>query len=253
MANLAQLEELFWRAVRSDRVIVELDAVFVGNVELSARRRLGIYRSAYWARQERVLADTFPVVRAIMGEQRFRRVGLAYLRRHPSQHPAIEWIGRRFPDALGSCDDLPAYLQDVAHLEWTRLEVLLAPANAVATLNALCELDFASAHAELCSNVRVLQLSQQALRAWRDRVAPSPQEGRQRVACLVWRQQHQARHRVLDHEEQAALELLRGGHDFGHICSVFADPGAAERAAGCIGRWIQTGLLSKLGVSQSTG
>src|SRR5688572_6937578 len=102
MANLAQLEELFWRAVRSDRPLVELEAAFVGSAELSAARRIAIYRSAYWCRQERVLADTFSVVQAIVGDQCFRRLAAVYLKQHPSQRCAIEWVGCRFPEFLAA-------------------------------------------------------------------------------------------------------------------------------------------------------
>jgi hypothetical protein len=244
MASLTQLEALFWRAVRSDRPLAEVEAQFAGSVELSAARRMAIYRSAYWLRQERVLADTFPRVAAIVGAERFHRLVADYLTRYPSERPAIEWIGRHFPEALGSCHDIPACLRDLARLEWARLEVLLAPATTVFCVDELRSLDFSEARAQLCPSVRVLELSQWVLQAWREPAAcGAASESAERAGCLVWRRGHAASHRSLDQSEYEALELLRAGHTFGQICSVFAEPGAAEKAARCIGRWFRDGLL----------
>jgi hypothetical protein len=244
MASLAQLEALFWHAVRSDRPLAEVEAEFAGSVELSAARRMAIYRNAYWLRQERVLADTFPRVAAIVGAERFRRLVADYLTRYPSERPAIEWIGHHFPEALSSCHDVPGYVRDLARLEWARLEVLLAPATPVFRVDELHGLDFAEAHARLCPSVRVLQLSQRALQGWRGPTACHEEsESAERTGCLVWRRGHTASHRSLDQPEYEALALLRAGHTFGQICSIFAEPGAAEKAARCTGRWFRDGLL----------
>lgn len=244
MASLTQLEALFWRAVRSDRLLAEVEAQFTGSVELSTARRMAIYRDAYWLRQERVLADTFPRVAAIVGAERFRRLVADYLARYPSDRPAIEWIGRHFPEALSSCGDVPEDVRDLARLEWARLEVLLAPATAVFCVDELQGLDFAEARAQLCPSVRVLELSQWALQASRDPAARGEESASaERAGCVVWRRGHAASHRSLDQSEYEALQLLRAGHTFGQICSVFAEPGAAEKAARCIGRWFRDGLL----------
>jgi hypothetical protein len=254
MANLAQLEKLFWRAVRSDRPLAELDGAFVGSDELSAARRVGIYRSAYWSRQERVLVETFPAVRAVQGDERFRRLAWAYLKQHPSEHFAIERVGRHFPEFLTEHGELSAYVSDLARLEWARLEVLLAPASNPLKVDALLGVDFAAARARLCASVRLLQqFSPAALRVWRDRVAPEAVEGEEREGCLVWRHGYHVRHRPLAPVERSALELLGAGHDFARVCSVFAGPGAAEAATRCIGRWFRDGVLCAFETGQGTG
>ena len=246
--NLARLEEQFWRTVRAAVPASELEAHFVGSDQLCATQRMNIYRRAYWLRQERALAETFPRLRAQLGDERFGRLVASYLRQHPSDRPAIEWVGRRLPDALGSRSDLPSYLADLARLEWARIEVLLAPdAHAVVSLDSLREVDFATARAELGPHVRVLQLRRRALFAWREDPAPrEASEGDQQVGCVVWRQGHRAHHRSISEVEHSALELLRGGHDFAAVCSSFSGPQAAEAAATTLGRWIRDGLLSGL-------
>jgi hypothetical protein len=275
--NLAQLEALFWRAVRAECPPPELELEFVGSAALGATRRMGIYRHAYWARQERVLADTFPRVRAVTGEARFRHLVASYLKAHPSEQPAVEWVGRRFPDLLAAHAELPAYTADLARLEWARLEVLLAPPSIALRMDALQGLDLARARAELSSSARLLDLSPQALDAWRDheraaasekgRVLP-PAAARPRgrthgaasrdlrgevLSCVVWRHEHRVSHRTLDATEHEALALLCAGHDFSRVCAIFADPGAAEAAARCIGRWIQDGLLCALRTRPARG
>lgn len=254
MANLAELEQLFWRTARSGRTPPAVTAEFIASPELDAAGRLAIYHRAYWVRQERVLAETFPAVRAILGEARFRGLVAAYLRRHPSEHPAIEWVGRRLPETLGATADVPGYVAEVAQLEWARLEALLSPASPVLQVEDLRGVDFAAAAGLLCPGVRMLRLSRRALRAWREQASSSlgqradagaRAEPEAPVCLLVWRGGHKVRERTLEEDEWAALELLRAGCDFASVCAAFGG-GSAEAAARCIGAWIRDGLLRAL-------
>jgi hypothetical protein len=256
MANLAQLEELFWRAVRSNRTPAEIEAELVGSAAFGAVRRMSIYRSAYWVRQGRVLGDTFPAVRASVGEAHFRRLAADYLRRHPSEHPAIEWIGQRFPEALICRADIPAYVPDLARLEWARFCALLAPPASVMRVEDLHGVDFPSARARLSPSLRMLRLSRRALDAWREHAAArsgadAGAEPNGLIGCLIWRRGHDVGQRLLHAEEWTALEQLAAGHDFAHVCAVFGDR-ETQTAALCIGRWFREGLVSALGSAPDT-
>jgi hypothetical protein len=243
--RLHELEAQFYRAVRGELSVAALEATFVSRAALDAQRRMRIYQHAYWARQERVLAATFPRLRAHLGDARFARLSADYLRRVPSRRPEIEWLGSRLADLLCEQADVAPFLRDLARLEWARWAALLAPApEDPAALSALAGIDFAAARAALAPGLSLLCVAGQALRAFHEDVAPCDlaSEAAQ-VPCLVWRKGHNSCHRSLGASEHEALNLVRAGHPFSDVCGLF---GEVEEAAACIGRWLRDGLLTSL-------
>ena len=76
-----------------------------------------------------VLQEDFPRVAALLGEERFRELGRAYIRQFPSVHPSLRYLGSCFADFLTT---QPAgtswpFLGDLARLERSRLDVFGAP------------------------------------------------------------------------------------------------------------------------------
>jgi hypothetical protein len=240
--SLRELQQLFVRAVHGELPSTELDGVFLSHGQLDAQRRMRIYRFAYLARQEHVLRETFPRLCALLGDQAFGKLAIDYLRRAPSRHPAIEWVGERFP---GLVTDLPPHLRDLARLEWARFAAMLAPSTkAVVTVAALAGIDFASASAELAESVTLLHVVDQALHAFHEDVAaPTPAAEARQIACVAWRKDCRSCHRSLGNVEYEALSYVRAGRPFADVCGLFPD---AERAAACVGRWIRDGLLVSL-------
>src|SRR5688500_6212995 len=99
---LAQLEAWFFQAMQEQRPPADLEKVVSARSGLSSRRRLGIYRSAYWARQVLVLGETFERTGELLGAERFRHLAVRYLREYPSRSPAVERVGDRFAGFLAS-------------------------------------------------------------------------------------------------------------------------------------------------------
>jgi hypothetical protein len=92
--------------VRSDARVLERIALYRGNV------------SAAW---EKALANAYPVVRALVGEEFFGGLARAYGRAHPSVSGDLNGFGARFADFIDGFEhtrSLP-YLGDVAALEWS--------------------------------------------------------------------------------------------------------------------------------------
>lgn len=82
--------------------------------------RLALYRANVRATWEKALANAYPVVRALVGEEFFRGLARAYGRAHPSSSGDLNRFGEQFSGYVG---DFPqarslAYLRDVAALEW---------------------------------------------------------------------------------------------------------------------------------------
>ncbi|MEI9949260.1 MAG: DNA-binding domain-containing protein [Pseudomonadota bacterium] len=95
--NLAELQHYFARAATSGSgPLPELDRVFLGSERLSAKDRLAIYNRGYFYRLLDALASVFSQTKRLLGDPQFERLALAYLARHPSEHPAVERVGRSF-------------------------------------------------------------------------------------------------------------------------------------------------------------
>lgn len=85
-----------------------------------ASDRMILYRSNLHAAWCRALADAFPVVRALVGEEFFGGLARAYGRMHPSTSGDLNRFGASFAGFVATFEPaqvLP-YLRDVAALEW---------------------------------------------------------------------------------------------------------------------------------------
>jgi hypothetical protein len=85
-----------------------------------AADRLALYRGNVSAAWEKALANAYPVVRALVGDEFFGGLARAYGRAHPSDSGDLNRFGTHFGefiDAFEHTRSLP-YLGDVAALEW---------------------------------------------------------------------------------------------------------------------------------------
>src|SRR5882762_3668806 len=116
--NLAETQRLLWDLLHGRER--PLDA-FVGSPDLPAAERVAIYTRMFVDRQVDALRETFPKVLAALGDEEFHRVAARYVDAHPSEHPDIGQLGRKFAEFLERRD-----LSDLARLEWARGEVFEA-------------------------------------------------------------------------------------------------------------------------------
>ncbi len=253
--NLAQLQRFFAEAATSGTgPRAGLEAVFVTDAQLSASVRLGIYNRAYYYRLLDALASVFEQVQRNLGLAEFERIGLAYLGQHPSEHPAVERVGRLFPEYLRASNRGDA-LADLAELEWARLCALVAPnPRAVASRASIDPGTFPHARLHLVPSLHWLELAPAALatfasRAWAEGEGGRPEE---RVGVAVWRRQHAVSQQELGALEFQALQLAARGASTSEICAGFDTGNAAEdalRAAQVLAAWFDREWLESLALS----
>lgn len=107
-----ETQSAFAAAVRtSDRV---KPAAVVGDAA-----RFAVYRNNVAVSLRKALAETFPVVKALVGDEFFDAMAQVYVRGHLPQTPVLLHYGRTFADFIEGFEpasDVP-YLADVARLE----------------------------------------------------------------------------------------------------------------------------------------
>jgi putative DNA-binding protein len=250
--TLAELQHHFATvATSTSGPPADIDAVFVGNARLTARERLGIYNRGYHARLLDALASVFTHTKRALGDADFERIGLAYLASHPSEHPAVERVGRRFPEYLRTLSALPSELADLATLEWARLRALVAAnPRALERAHSIDAARFPYSRLHFVASLSIHTVDGRALSLFSGKIAASeqpstPNSGSSDIelrSVAVWRRQHRTEHAVLAPLEATALALALSGASVSHCCELF-DSGApaadAQRAFRVVASWFE--------------
>jgi hypothetical protein len=91
-----------------------------GQEDLDAR--ISVYRNNVFYSLSNALADLYPVVQELVGQEFFRALANRYVRMYPPAQAAMVYFGEEFPDFVEqdkACAEL-LYLPDVAKLELAR-------------------------------------------------------------------------------------------------------------------------------------
>ena len=94
---------------------------------LTPDQRVQVYRNHVRISLREALAATFPVVLRLVGEGYFATVARHFVLAHPPRSPVLAEYGAAFPAFLEAAPNAPAYLADVARLEWALNAAYHAP------------------------------------------------------------------------------------------------------------------------------
>lgn len=135
-------------------------------------RRFGVYRNNVTVGLSGALAESFPAVRQLVGDEFFRSMAISYARAEPPRSPIMTTYGSGFPDFVARFEpaaSLP-YLADVARIEQAWVEA------------------YHAADAEPLDPAAFAALPPEALPHLRLRLHPSIRIVRSRYAALsIWR------------------------------------------------------------------
>ncbi len=88
-------------------------------------RRMKIYLELFYNNIEGFLASGFPIVKKVLGEERWHALAREFVHRHPSESPYFLEISQEFLAFLSErpneVDPLPDFLLELAHYEWVEL------------------------------------------------------------------------------------------------------------------------------------
>jgi hypothetical protein len=250
--TLADLQRYFATvATSTSGPPADIDAIFVSSARLSASERLGIYNRGYHHRLLDALASVFTHTKFALGEADFERIGLVYLASHPSEHPAVERVGRLFPEYLRTLDAVPNELADLATLEWARLHALVAAnPSALESAHRIDPERFPYSRLRFVSSLSIHQVGGRALSLFSQKATPSEQlstpssstADRAVRAVAVWRKRYRVQHAVLEELEAEAWQLAASGASVSHFCELF-DSGAptadAQHAFRVVATWFE--------------
>ncbi len=224
-----------------------------GNSRLTPALQVDIYRRQYWLRHVDALAEDYPGVSYLLGEEAVDAFLRGYLLAHPPRHPSLRDLGcdivafgqgYAFPEALGAVTqemlayehafiDLfdgaepppldPQKLTTISEDAWERARLVLHP------LLVRRRLRFP---------VHRLRLAAKA--EGREPLSAPPLEAP--VNLVLFRDDHRIRFEELDGTAFALLDALARGEALGPACEQVAaglDAEAAEQLGAQVGPWFQ--------------
>lgn len=239
MSELATLQRAFY-----DRVTSGCNAD-----EIVASGDLGIYARMYASRLHDALADDYPKVRVVLGEDAFAGMVVRYLQLHRPQSYTLRDAGLELPAFLSH--EGPPWLAELAALERARVEVFDGPdAPSLAQPEvAMLGSELPTLGVCLVPSSVVLPLAWAADDLWAaiEDEAPVFEPEHDARTVLVWRRDLVVVHRTLDTDEAKLAPRLASGIRFEEICELLAAmhrDDAAVRATELLLRWLQGGMLA---------
>ncbi|MES9971203.1 MAG: DNA-binding domain-containing protein [Candidatus Thiodiazotropha sp.] len=122
MKPLSEIQQMFCDGLRSSSPPAQalLDEIVDDGHQL---QRFNVYRNNFIVLNGDALADMYPVIKRLIGEQAFRVLATAYVREHPPMARTLLLYGEQFADFIAAVTELSGlpYLVDMARLEfaWT--------------------------------------------------------------------------------------------------------------------------------------
>ena len=236
----------------------EFAATLLGGPTLDVDSGLAIYHNAYISRLQEVLRHDFNAIRYWLGDDEFATLTEAFVRRYPSAHYSLRWLGERFPAFILEhlVAEQSAPLAELARLEWAFTLAFDAPQGEPLTLNEMAVLPpeaWPLLQVTLAPSVQLLLCHFNTVAIWRASKDASAFPASQTLAptevCLVWRHQNVCHYRSLEPEEACALAgMVTTGWNFAELCAALAvsyAEGAPLQAVTWLKQWVQDGLLER--------
>lgn len=254
-----------WQVAFEQHLLAETGSVnsgfsdtLIGGPSLDVETGLAIYHNAYQARLQEVLRGDFTAVWNWLGDEEFAGLAGAYIRRYPSAHFSLRWLGQHFEHFIGEhlIAEQSAPLAELARLEWAFTLAFDAPQGVVLTLEAMASLEpeqWPGLQVDLVPSVQQLLCRYNSLGIWRSVKEQTDFPGSHELplaeVCLVWRDQQICRYRTLGPAEAWALAgMAASGWSFAELCEQLAvtyQEGAPLQAVTWLKQWVQDGLLQR--------
>ncbi|MBI3775038.1 MAG: putative DNA-binding domain-containing protein [Gammaproteobacteria bacterium] len=255
MSSLRTLQTNFLAYLRTPQM--QMHGAVLDTPTVNADLRLKIYADAYRLRLADALADNYPMLHALLGDEAFAELGASYLDTHPSQHFSIRHFGHRLAEFVATHAPYTQQpvLADLANFEWALRDVFDAADANVLRVEDLAEIapeQWPELRFQLHPTARRLDLTWNAPALWKaldqQRDPPPPQLNNSITAWFIWRHDLNINFRTLEADEAWAIDALRHDTSFAELCTGLCEwageHSAAVRAAQLLQRWLSEGVLA---------
>ncbi|MEM9247087.1 MAG: DNA-binding domain-containing protein [Pseudomonadota bacterium] len=207
-----------------------------------AGKRFDVYRNNVVASLSEALGTGFPVIRKLLGEERFRMLAISYTRAHPPRSPLMMHMGADLPAFLAGFEQLASYgyLPDVARLELAMRQSYHAADAAPldpALFGQLPPEDLAESRLTLAPSLHLVESAWPIVQIWQFNMAGGPKPVPRAETALVTRPGFDPQIKSVGQADGAFLRAIMDRIPIG---------AAAERAANQSPDFDLVGLLGTL-------
>lgn len=200
------------------------------------QQRFAVYRNNLFSSLSDALSQTYATVWQLVGQPFFHALACEYVRQNPPQSTALVNYGASFADFMRHQDNLavPAYLPDVARVDWLCLQSANAADDPPVATEQLLELAqdpdrLAACRVRFVASVQLYSSPFAVASIWQAHQQPEPLPHLKEIVVtqqqqlLVSRVDYQVHLTLLDPASFAFLSALQQGHRIGEALAL-AEP-----------------------------
>ena len=260
MSHLSQLQNDFQAYLLDSAKGAAFKNQIVNDKKVGAKKRLGIYADAYRLRIIEALSNSYPILKALLGDDLFEKVARLYIDRYPSTYRNMRWVGDQMREHLQNSFPQYPIAAEMATFEWAlglAFDAEDVPVLALPDLAAVPPENWADLTFKFHPSVQLFTFKYNVLRVWQALNAEElpPKVTQINEPCLVWRKDLNSHYRSLDLAEFQAIQWIIAGASFGTLCEKLqenateeqaAEEKATMQAAQYLSTWIENGVLNDL-------
>ena len=256
-SKLREVQSWFWRSIAGEPGEYDFESELVEAIEPSRTQepaqRLEVYADAYYLRLRDVLAEDFPRVAQLLGDEDFAHLVRGYLKAHPSTEPSVRHLGRALAEFIRAHDDSATVARRPCGFGMgPRQRLRRSRRRRAAHHGEAGRTRFAAwPHQKLVAvrSLETLTASWPVHRLWAAEGNPEAVEA-DVTSIRVWRgKDFHVFHAPMDTRESAAISRLLAGASFAELCQVFEDleeQQAAQEAGALLVRWLEDGIIARV-------
>lgn len=259
MNNLAQLQSDFQAYLLDASPDASKHAAFtkqiVNDKKVGVKTRLGIYYDAYRLRIIEALSNSYPILKALLGDDLFGQAARSYIDEYTSNYRNMRWVGDHMSQHLQA--NFPQYpiAAEMATFEWglsLAFDAEDSPILGLQDLAAIAPENWAELRFQFHPSMQLFTFTWNVLRVWQALNAEEtvPKITQIDEQCVIWRKDLNSHYRSLDLAEFAAIQLVIAGASFGELCEKLqenvTEEQATMQAAQYLSGWLNEGILTAL-------
>lgn len=214
-----------------------------------AGRGRAVYQNNYRAQLVGCLEESYPQLRAFIGEEAFLHAAAAHIKRRPPHAWTLDAYADDFCDTLQALFPDNPDLHELAWIEHALDQAFIGPDAAPVAADALAAIDWDRARLQLTPTLHLRTATTNAADLWfslRDGGAPESEMLPAPSGLLVWRRGFVSCLRALDAIEYAALTQLQRDGSFVGLCALLVERVGEEQGIASAGAMLADWLGSEL-------
>jgi len=208
-----------------------------------------VYQNNYRAQLVGCLEESYPQLRAFIGEEAFLHAAAAHIKRFPPHAWTLDAYADDFCDTLQALFPHNPDLHELAWIEHALDQAFIGPDAAPVAADALAAVDWDHARLQLTPTLHLRTAATNSADVWfslRDGGSPESEMLPAPGGLLVWRRGFVSCLRALDAIEYAALTQLQRDGSFVGLCALLVERLGEEQGIASAGAMLADWLGSEL-------